>query len=67
MPRWTRVRDKSSGHEFDINPSAFDPESMTKVNAPKQYPDLDGPRARPRPAKFRTDKAGQPATDTTEE
>lgn len=66
MPRFTRVRDRDTGHEYDVPPSAFDPDVHVKVNAPSRYPDLSGPGARPRPAKHRTDKAGQPATQNEE-
>lgn len=67
MPTFIRVRDKSTGHEYDIAASTFDETLHTKVNSPKQYPDLTGPAARPRPPKFRTTtKAGQPATTPKE-
>lgn len=61
MPSFVRVRDKVTGHEYDLAAGAFDPDKHARVNAPKQYPDLSGPAARPRPVKHRTDKAGQPA------
>lgn len=63
---WIRVRDKETGHEYDVADRGYDPDLHTKVNAPKQYPDLSGPTARPRPARLRTDKAGQPAPNTEE-
>lgn len=66
MPAFMRVRDKSTGHEFDISPRAFDEELHTRVQATRQYPDLTGPTARPRPVKYRTTKAGQPATTPKE-
>lgn len=62
MPTFIRVRDKSTGHTYDIDERSFREDKHLKINAPKQYPDLTGPGARPRPAKHRTDKAGQPAT-----
>lgn len=65
VPAWVRVRDRDTGHEYDVAGTAFDAELHTKVNASKQYPDLYGPGARPRPAKHRVDLAGQPAIDDT--
>lgn len=62
MTTWVRVRDRDTGHEYDVAESAFRPEVHVKVNKPAQYPDLSGPAARPRPAKHSTDKAGRPAT-----
>lgn len=61
MPAFIRVRDKSTNHEFDVAESAFDADTMTRVNASKQYPDVSGDNAYPRETKVRTDKAGQPA------
>jgi len=61
-----RVRDKATGHEYDIPAGTFDEDLHAKVNAPKAYPDLSGTTARPRPIKFRTTKAGQPATTPKE-
>lgn len=66
-PRWVRVRDKDTGHEYDIAPSVFDPAAHTRLNAPVAYPDLYGDTARPRPAKHRTDKAGQPVPTENQE
>lgn len=62
MPTFIRVRAKDTGDEFDVAAGAYDPETMTKLNASKQYPDTSAPRA----AKYRTDKAGQPATTSKE-
>lgn len=62
---WVRVRDRSTGHEYDVAGSAVDPDAHVRVNAPAAYPDLH--RGRPRPIKFRTDMAGRPvATDNQE-
>lgn len=63
--RWIRVRDKDVGHEFDVAPSAFDPEVHALVKS-AAYPDLRGDTAQSRPAKFRTDKAGQPVNTDKE-
>lgn len=58
MPTWVRVKDRATGHEYDVAESAFNPDAHVKVNKPAQYPDLSGPYARPRPAKHNTDLAG---------
>ncbi len=62
MATFIRVRDRDTGHEYDIDLASFDEELHTKVNASKQYPDLVGDHVIVRPIKFRTDKAGAPAT-----
>lgn len=59
-PRWVRVRDKATGHTYDLAPSQIRQDAHERVNAPKAYPDLYGDGDQPRPPKFRTTKAGQP-------
>lgn len=44
--RYTRVKDKATGHEYDILTHQFDPDLHTRVSK-KHYPDV----SRPRPAK----------------
>lgn len=61
MVTFIRVRDRETGHEFDIAETAYRESKHIKVNAPKQYPPLtsdDVRRVTARPAKHRTDKAG---------
>lgn len=65
MPTFIRVEDRDTGHQYDVDERAFDPELHKKVNAPSRWPDLSGDGALPRPALVRTDLAGQPA-DTEE-
>lgn len=62
MPKWIRVRDTSTGHEFDVTPRAL-AEGLEPLNHP-DYPDLDGPGARPRPARVRVTKDGKAAART---
>ena len=43
-----RVRDKETGHEYDLPETAFDPDIWAKVAKPSQWPDLaEGQLARP--------------------
>lgn len=44
--RYTRVKDRDTGHEYDVLAHKFDPEVHTRVSK-KRYPDVP----RPRPAK----------------
>lgn len=60
MPTWVRVKDRGTGHEYDVDESALIPEVHVRLNKPA-FPDLSGPYARPRPAKHNTTKAGRPA------
>ena len=63
MTDFIRVRDRESGHEYDLPETAFREDAHVKVHAPKQYPALTSPSARrvtARPAKHRTTKAGEP-------
>lgn len=67
LAAWVRVRDRSTGYEYDVAGSAFDHEMHVKVNKPANWPDLHGDLARPRPALTRTTLAGSPATETKKE
>lgn len=58
MPTYIRVRDDSTGHEYDVDEGTLRP-GMTPI---KDYPANSGPSARPRPAKHLTAKDGTPAT-----
>jgi len=56
---FVRVRDKDTGHEYDVVATAVDPEAHEVL---KDYPpNLTGI---PRPAKHRTDKAAASAPKT---
>lgn len=59
MPTWLRCRDRETGHEFDLAPDDIRIAEDT-VEVLKGYPENAGLTARPRPAKHRVDKAGQP-------
>lgn len=54
MTTFVRVRDRDTGHEYDVAEQAVD-KAVHEVL--KGYPTSD----RARPAKHRTDKAGRPA------
>jgi hypothetical protein len=67
--QFVRVKDLSTGHEFDVPEEAVDPEAYEVLT---DYPPNEA--GIPRPAKHRTTKAAQPkkattkaAADTTEE
>jgi hypothetical protein len=60
MPTWIRVRDTSTGHEFDIDARAL--AAQAGVERVPDYPVHSGPSARPRRAKHHVDKGGKPAT-----
>jgi hypothetical protein len=60
-----RVRDKDTGHSYDISPATFDADAHELLNS-DAYPDLFSELAQPRPPKHRTDKAGQPVTNQKE-
>ncbi|GGO59128.1 hypothetical protein GCM10010910_01360 [Microbacterium nanhaiense] len=47
MPRYVRVKNKQTGHEFDLVESAFNSEKYTRVDKAK-YPPTTRPR-RPKP------------------
>ncbi len=55
MPTWTRVRDKATGHEYDVANVRDDKHELIK-----DYPENEGTTARPRPIKFRVRKDGKP-------
>lgn len=55
MTVYTRIKDKRSGHEYDIPAVQFDPEKHSRVS---RYPDS----TRPRRPKLRVSKGGGPAT-----
>lgn len=65
MPTWLRVRDNTTGHEFDRTPRQVKAlgDAVTVLD---KYPPNDGPGARPRPAKHRVTKAGKSATTNKE-
>lgn len=43
MLRYTRVKSRRTGHEFDVLSHMFDPEKHTRVNK-TQYPESPRPR-----------------------
>jgi hypothetical protein len=57
MPIYIRVVSDDTGHEYDVDEQSLRP-GMTPIEG---YPPNSGPGARPRPAKYRVDKTGQPA------
>lgn len=61
MPVWLRCRDKDTGHEFDLSPEDIRIADGS-VEVLTDYPENSSSTARPRPAKHRVDKAGQPHT-----
>ena len=62
MPRWIRVRDVTTGHQFDIEERALRRrQGVEPLNDPR-WPDLVGPHVRPRAAKPFVGKDGKPAT-----
>ncbi len=65
MPTWIRVKDKDTGHTYDIAEESFDDNAHQKVNS-QQWPDLTEDNERPREPLFRTDKAGSAATPKKE-
>lgn len=63
MPKWIRVRDVQTGHTFDVEARALSHRrGVEPVNDPERWPDLEGPRARPRPAKPYVGKDGKART-----
>lgn len=58
MPTWIRVRDRATGHEYDVADSAFNPDAHERLSK-SQFPNVSGLYARSRPAKHRTDKSGK--------
>lgn len=45
--QYMRVKDKATGHEYDVLSHRFDPEKHSRVSDKKNYPVV----SRPRPAK----------------
>lgn len=61
MPKWIRVRDTQTGHTFDLDARVLKHRrGVEPVNDPERWPDLEGPRAVPRPAKPYVGKDGKP-------
>lgn len=61
MTKWVRVRDIQTKHTFDIDGRALPyRRGVEPVNDPERWPDLEGPHARPRPAKPFVEKDGLP-------
>lgn len=62
MPKFVRVRDKDTGHQFDV-PEADSRigESFEPVNGVEP---VEGYLVQPRESKYRTDKAGKPAASS---
>lgn len=59
MPTWIRVKDPSTGHEFDVSSEA---ELQDGLEVLTDYPENSGTTAVARPAKHRVTKAGKTAT-----
>lgn len=55
MTRYVRIKNKTTGHEYDIPEVQFDPDKHSKV---ARYPST----TRPRRPKLRVSKGGGPAT-----
>lgn len=61
MPTWIRVRDRDTGHEYDLHED--DPRlGGDVVEVLKDYPANSSSTAQPRAPKHRVDLAGQPVT-----
>lgn len=61
MPKWIRVRDTQTGHTFDVEERVLEHRrGVEPVNDPERWPDVEGPRAAPRPAKPYVTKDGRP-------
>ena len=60
--RYMRVKNKQTGHEFDLPVQSFDPEKYSKV---ARYPETTRPR-RPKP-NIRTGGRRNPPVDTEKE
>lgn len=59
LTTWIRVRDRDTGHEYDVN--ARDPRLRTGLwIILRNYPTNSGHGAMPRPAKHRVTKSGRP-------
>lgn len=64
MPEWVRCRDRDTGHEFDLSPEDIRVQDGS-VDVLEDYPENTGLTAQPRAPKYRVDKAGKPADQTT--
>lgn len=62
--RYVRVKNRVTGHEFDLPIQSFDPEKYTKVDS-KRYPETTRPR-RPKPNVLRGGRSKNPAPVETE-
>lgn len=61
MPKWIRVRDTQTGHTFDIDARVLKHRrGVEPIDDPERWPDVEGPRAAPRPAKPFVNKDGRP-------
>jgi hypothetical protein len=59
MAHWVRVRDKTTGHQFDVDPSVLPHTPALELLNDERWPDLEGPGALPRPALAHVDKDGK--------
>lgn len=59
MPKWVRVKDTSTGHQFDVRADTLPRKGLERVEG---TPDLEGRTARPRRVKHHVTKAGKPTT-----
>lgn len=61
MPTWIRVRDRDTGHEYDLREDDRRVR-LGLVDVLTNYPTNTGSAARPRRAKHRVTKSGRPVT-----
>jgi hypothetical protein len=59
MAHWVRVRDKTTGHQFDIDASVLPHTPGVEPLNDERWPDLEGPGALPRPALPHVGKDGK--------
>lgn len=60
MPKWIRVRDTETGHTFDLDARSLERRrGVEPVNDAERWPDIEGPRVGPRPAKPFVGKDGR--------
>lgn len=62
---YVRVKNKATGHEFDIPKQSFDPDKHSKVDS-KRYPETTRPR-RPKPNVLRGKRRNETPVDTEKE
>jgi hypothetical protein len=62
MTRFIRVKNKTTGHEFDLPVQSFDPEKYSRV---ARYPEVTRPR-RPKPNVRKGGKRTAPVTTDKE-